>query len=123
MTAGVNFENRHRIIERCLNVGDRVRIVPEPDNPHDESVAVTLVDGRKIGYVPRTDSEDVSGCIDDGGYYVATVKKILTGGRVPVPVIVVEFYRPDQLADIADRNPNPCPTASTAPRKPWWKFW
>ena len=101
-----------------------MRIVPEPNNPHDEcAVAVTLVDGRRIGYVPRTDSEDVSGCIDDGGYYVATVKKILTGGRVPVPVIVLQFYRPDQLADIADLKPDLCPTAAAAPRKPWWKFW
>ncbi len=115
MVAGINFDGRYRIIERYLNVGDRVRIVPEPDNPHDEcAVAVTLADGRKIGYVPRNDSEDVSGCIDDGGYFVATVKKILTGGRFPVPVIMLQFYRPDQLTDIADLNPDPCPTASPA---------
>lgn len=76
MVVGVQFEGRYRIIERSLKVGDRVRVVPEPDNPHDEcAAAVTLTDGRQIGYVPRTDSEDVSGCIDDGGYYVATVKK------------------------------------------------
>jgi hypothetical protein len=94
---------------------------------------VTLTDGRQIGYVPRTDSEDVTGCIDDGGYHVATVKKILTGRRVPIPVIVLRFYRPDQRDDIADLNPDPCPTTSPAhkspvrwlpePRKPWWKFW
>jgi len=115
MVAGINFDGRYRIIERYLNVGDRVRIVPEPDNPHDEcAVAVTLTDGRKIGYVPRHDSEDVSGCIDDGGYFVATVKKILTGGRFPVPVIVLQFYRPDQLADIAELNPDPCSTATPA---------
>ena len=102
--------------EQCLNAGDRVRIVAEPGNPHDEcAVAVTLVDGRKIGYVPRTDSEDVSGCIGDGGYYVATVTKILTGGRMPVPVILLQFYRPDQRADIADLHPDPCSTASPAP--------
>jgi hypothetical protein len=127
MIAGVSFEGRHRLIRRYLSVGDRVRVAPEPDNPHDEcAVAVTLTDGWKIGYVPRTDAEDVSGCIADGGYYVAAVKKILTGGRMPVPVIVLQFYRPDPLADIADLNPDPCPTtlaAPTVPRKPWWKFW
>lgn len=130
MVVGVQFEGRCRIIERSLKVGDRVRVVPEPDNPHNEcAVAVTLTDGRQIGYVPRTDSEDVSGCIDDGEYYVA----ILTGGRVPVPVVVLHFYRRDQLDDIADLNPDPCPIASsthTPPtrhppelRKRWWKFW
>jgi len=115
MVAGVQFEGRHRIIEQCLNVGTRVRIEPEPNNPKDEcAVAVTLTDGQKIGYVPRTDAEDVSGCIDDGGYYVATVKKILTGRSVPVPVIVLQFYRRNQLDDIADLTPLSCPTASSA---------
>lgn len=134
MVVGVQFEGRYRIIERSLKVGDRVRVVPEPDNPHDEcATAVTLTDGRQIGYVPRTDSEDVSGCIDDGGYYVATVKKILMGGRVPIPVVVLRFYRRDQLDDIADLNPDSCPIASSTHtprkrhppelRKPWWKFW
>jgi hypothetical protein len=134
MVAGVQFEDRHRIIARCLSVGDRVRIEPEPDHPNDEcAVAVTLTDGRKIGYVPRTESEDVSGYIDDGGYYVASVKKILTGGNVPIPVIVLQFYRRDQFNDIRDLTPEPCPNTSTAyappdrrysePRKPWWRFW
>ena len=129
MIAGVQFEGRHRIIERHLNVGDRVRIVAEPDNPKDEcAVAVTLIDGKKIGYVPRTDSEDVSGCMEDGGYYVATVKKILTGRRVPVPVIVLEFYRRDQVNDIVDLKPDAClgtPPLENSSKslRPWWRFW
>ncbi len=114
MVAGVTFDARDRLIQRCLRTGDRVRIVSEPDNPHDEyAVAVTLVDGRKIGYVPRADSEDVSACIDDGNHYIATVKKILTGGHSAVPVIVLQFYHPDQLADIADLDPELCSTPST----------
>lgn len=137
MVAGVQFEARHRIIERSLSVGDRVRVMPEPDNPKDDcAVAVILADGRKIGYVPRSDSEDVSGCIEDGGYYVATVKKILTGGNVPIPVIALQFFRQDQLDDIKDLGPEPCPKTSpyqlpieldtgryVKPRKPWWQFW
>ncbi len=128
LVAGVQFEGRHLLIEQHLRAGDRVRMVPEPDNPKDDcAVAVTLTDGWKIGYVPRTDSEDVTGCLEDGGYYVATVKKILTGRSVPVPVIVLRFYRPDQIGDIADLNPDMCSSASAlqAPprRKPWWKLW
>lgn len=133
MVAGVQFEGRHRIIARRLSVGDRVRITPEPDNPKDEcAVVVTLTDGRKIGYVPRTDSEDVLGCIEDRGYYVATVKKILAGRSVPIPVIVLQFYRRDQLDHIRDLAPDACPSASRYPasvdtqsehRKPWWQFW
>lgn len=123
MVAGVQFEGRDRIISRHLKAGDRVRLRPEPENPHDDdAVAVTLLDGRRIGYVPRRDSADVSDCLDLDDFYVATVKKILTGGRAPVPVIVVQFYRRDQMGDVADLKPEPCPRAAPA-RKPWWKFW
>lgn len=131
MVAGVQFEGRHRIIARSLNIGDRVRLAPEPDNLKDDSaVAITLTDGRQIGYVPRTDSEDVTGCLEDGGYYVATVKKILTGRTFPVPVIVVAFYREDQIDDIRDLAPDACSnvngrgrTISSGSRKPWWQIW
>ena len=133
MVAGVHHEGRHNLVSRYLNARDRVRLVPEPNNPHDSSaVAVTLTDGAVIGYVPRDDAEDVSDCIGDGGYYVARVKKILTGGRVPIPVIVAEFYRADQFDAIADLQPDPCgrPSASypaPTPRhdsaSPWWKIW
>ena len=132
--AGVQFEGRHSVIARSLSVGDRVRIKPEPDNPRDEcAVAITLADVRKIGYVPRTDSEDVSACIDDGGYYIATVKKILKGREIPVPVIVLQFYRRDQLDDINDLSPESCRDAQLAKMpsekvdretsRPWWQFW
>ena len=126
--AGVQYEGQQRLIERSVNVGDRVRLVPEPDNPKDDcAVAVTLADGRKIGYVPRSSSEDVTGCIEDGGYYVAIVKKVLSGGRAPVPVILLQFYRGDQFNDIADLRPNLCPGDSSGhalpSSKPWWRFW
>lgn len=152
MLAGVQFEGRQRLIERFIEVGDRVCIVPEPENPKDDcAVAITLADGRKIGYVPRTDSEDVTGCIEDGGYYIATVKKILTGSRAPIPVILLQFYRDEQLVDVADLRPDRCPGSPSvdksqswsfptidldpdrrplslsgrgpSSRKPWWKIW
>jgi hypothetical protein len=134
MVAGVHAEGRHSIVSRYLSVGDRVRLMPEPNNPHDDcAVAVTLNDGRIIGYVPRDDSDDIAGCIDDCGYYVASVKKILTGGRLPIPVIVVAFYRADQLSHIGDLQPTPCLRSSVAYRptvrpqaesgSPWWKLW
>jgi vacuolar-type H+-ATPase subunit E/Vma4 len=133
MVAGVHYEGRHNLVSRYLNIGDRVRLVPEPNNAYDSSaVEVTLSDGAVIGYVPRDDAEDVSGCIGNGGYYVARVKKILTGGRVPIPVIVAEFYRAEQYNDIADLQPDRCGRASAnyptpTPRQqsasPWWKVW
>jgi hypothetical protein len=134
MVAGVHIEDRPSIIKRSVNVGERVRLKPEPDNPRDDcAVAVTLADGRMIGYVPRDDSEDVTGCLEDCSYYVARVKKILTGGRVPIPVVIAEFYRSDQAGDIADFLPDPCRSTATQyqstyrppadTNRPWWKIW
>jgi hypothetical protein len=118
MVAGVSYEGRHRLIERHLNVGDRVELLQEPNNRHDENaVAVILTNGKKIGYVPRSDSVDVSDSIDMHPYYVATVKKII-GIRFPVPVIVLQFYRSDQLADLADLNLQPHTTTSSAQTSP-----
>ncbi len=118
MVVGVSYEGRHRLIERHLNVGDRVELLQEPNNRHDENaVAVILTNGKKIGYVPRSDSVDVSDCIDMYRYYVATVKKII-GIRFPVPVIALQFYRSDQLADVADLNLQPHTTGAPAQTSP-----
>lgn len=110
MVAGVHAEGRGLIVEKYVQPGDRVRLIPEPDNPFDEdAVIVALMDGQIIGYVPRTDSTDVSMTIGDGGYYVASVKKLLTRGSPIRPVVVVQFYRQDQIGDIGDLCPTPSP--------------
>ncbi len=128
MLAGTRYEGRDVIINRSLKVGERVRLATEPDNPADESaVAVHLFDGRKIGYVPRSISQDVCGCVEDEDYhYVANVKKILTGGQFPVPVIVAKFFASAQLGYVADLSLQPCVVArpySPPAAKPAWKFW
>lgn len=136
MVAGVAHEGRHRLVERCLRVGDRVLLRPDPNNRYDQfAVHVTLADGREFGYVPRFDSEDVHNCIAEGGYYIASIKKILEGRAFPTPVVILDFYRQDQLAQIAMMGPIPCPalggpevrggrgTGGLKRRKRWWEFW
>jgi hypothetical protein len=58
--AGVTFENRQSVIERCTP-GQRVVLRPEPDNPYDaNAIAVYAVFGdfmfgeveEQIGYLP-----------------------------------------------------------------------
>jgi hypothetical protein len=132
MVAGVHAEGRPRIVSRYVNSGDRVQLVPDPNNAFDDNaVAVLLTDGQQIGYVPRDEADDVTGCIEGYRYYVAKVKKILTGGRVPIPVIIAEFYRDDQIDYIYDLTPNRCvPLAvrhseqsQPSADNPWWKIW
>jgi hypothetical protein len=37
--------------------------------------------------------------LDNGHPYSAEVKKILTGGRVPIPVVIADVYRTDCTLD------------------------
>lgn len=37
-----------------LRVGTPLELVAEPDNPYDPHAVAVLLDGTKIGYVPRT---------------------------------------------------------------------
>ena len=67
--------------------------------------------------MPRSDSVDVSDCIDMHRYNVATVKKII-GIRFPVPIIALQLYRSDQLSDLADLNLQPNTAAAPAQTSP-----
>lgn len=50
---GVSFGNRQAVLNE-VNVGDPLRLVPEPDNPFDRNaVRVETTSGELVGYVPR----------------------------------------------------------------------
>lgn len=60
---------------------------------------------------------------------LATFKKVLTGGRLPIPEIVLEVFRPDQFQWIADLRPSVTRSAQILSgkshvgitRRPWWQ--
>jgi hypothetical protein len=128
MVAGVHFEGRDRIIAQFLNEGDRVRIALDSGNPYDRSaVAINLLSGQQIGYVPRTESAEVTSCVKGSSLYIASVKKILVGGRVPIPVVVLQFFAENQGEYISEFRPDRCSGAQVsgpgaasrrAPQKP-----
>lgn len=134
MIAGVHFDGRARTIKESVYVGDRVHLNRDAHNPRDEyAVAITVRDGRQIGYVPRTESQDVASCLDDHEYYVASIKKVLTGGHVPIPVVLLHFYGQEQFVGVRQLNPDRCESATMVPQArvvsfprtsdPWWKLW
>jgi hypothetical protein len=49
-----------------LRVGDAVRLVREPDNPHDGNAVRVEWNGRLLGYLPRADNEAVARQLDRG---------------------------------------------------------
>jgi hypothetical protein len=57
-----------------LNRGDPVRLVREPDNPHDRrAIEVFDARGRKLGYVARIDNSAVARMIDAGERFEARI--------------------------------------------------
>ena len=122
MVAGVTFEGRDRAA-RALKPGDRLRIRPEPGNPKDaNAMVVHLVDGRQVGYVPRSEAGEVARRFRESASYVATVKKVFPGETALIPIVILRFYRADQTSAIADLAPDPCESEGQPPR-PWWMPW
>ena len=57
--AGVTFDGRQNIIKK-LKIGDKLRFLPEPTNPHDyHAVRIINEDGECIGYVPKERNEKI----------------------------------------------------------------
>ncbi len=99
MVAGVYFDGRGDVIEAHANAGDTVHLVRDPANPYSKNaIEVRLTNRRQIGFVPEVLAVELAPVMDGGCQERATIKKILTGGRVPIPVIVADFY--PQGADI-----------------------
>jgi hypothetical protein len=61
---------------RQMQVGDRLTLVREPENPHDPNAI--RVDWRqvKLGYVPRRDNRQVARQIDLGAALEARISKL-----------------------------------------------
>ena len=61
---------------------------------------VRLVSGHDIGQVPDVDARELALHLDQNLRYRARLRSILTGGHVPIAVVVTEVY--DDEADVAE---------------------
>jgi uncharacterized tellurite resistance protein B-like protein len=96
MVAGARYEGRPALIERHARTGAPVYLVRDPGNRYSRNaVEVRTSSGHQIGFVPEEDAADVAPLLDAGHPYIAQIKKILTGGRYPIPVVVADLYRKD----------------------------
>lgn len=76
---GVTFENRQEVIAR-LQMGDRVWLDREPDNPHDaNAIAVCRSNGEQIGYLNRHLAASVIHYFQAYGYPVKGKVTAITG--------------------------------------------
>jgi hypothetical protein len=98
MVAGVLYEGRARIVADHANAGDPAFLARDRANAYSRhAVEVRLGNGMQIGYVPEEFAVEVAPLLDAGHPHTAYLKKILTGGRAPYPVVVASVYRTDAI--------------------------
>ncbi len=96
MVAGAKYEGRPALIERYAQTAAPAFLVRDRANKYSRNaVEVRTASGHQIGFVPEEDASDLAPLLDGGHPYLAQIKKILTGGRYPIPVVVADVYRKD----------------------------
>jgi hypothetical protein len=97
MVAGVHLEGRPSRIAKHAHEGDSIIVVREPFNLHSANACrLFLENGNiEIGFVPERNNwgeilaKDLAAQLDSGLPYTATIYKMLTSGRSPIPVVVI----------------------------------
>jgi hypothetical protein len=93
MVAGTRYQGRGKIIEKSVSEGDSLILERDPRNRHSKNAIEILTSkGEQIGFVPEDDATEIAPLLDAGNRAEATVKKLLTAGRSPLPVVVVSVY-------------------------------
>lgn len=96
MVAGVAYEGRSVAVSRYVRPGSPVFLVREPMNPHDaNAIQVVVPEGYRVGYVPREWALIAAPHLDQGCKQIAHCKKIVSGRRYQIPVIVADLHQID----------------------------
>jgi hypothetical protein len=75
LTAGLRYHEAKAVWDE-LQVGDRLSLVREPDNPYDAKAVRIEWNGHKLGYIPRTENQAVARQIDRGNPLQARITKL-----------------------------------------------
>lgn len=59
-----------------MQVGDRLSLIREPDNPHDPFAIRVEWQQHKIGYVPRRENRDIARLMDNGVQIHARISRL-----------------------------------------------
>lgn len=115
LVAGVHYQGRRAVVSREVHPGDQVYLVRVEDETHGPTaVEVRTSHGFTFGYVPLEDSRDLAPLLDEGLAHRATVTQVLCGGRVSIPVIKAQLFRPDSPVEGIVRQ-DQCPPSRTMP--------
>ena len=80
--AGFVYYDGHTVWER-MKRGDRLKVIREPENPHDSNAVRIEWQGHMLGYVPRKDNADLARQMDHGAAPDARITELgkLANGR------------------------------------------
>ena len=53
-------------IWKSLKIGDRVELIPEPENPYDHNAVMVLCRGKQLGYLPRSENRHIARILNAG---------------------------------------------------------
>jgi len=108
LLADTRGDGRSTAIERYAFSGDEVLLVRDIYSPYSRNaILVRLASGYDIGHVPEADARTLAPHLDNNLRYRANIKKILTGGPVPIPIVVAEVYGDDALVEHVRRPTEP----------------
>jgi hypothetical protein len=88
--AGFQFHEGKQLWDQ-LQVGAVLRLVREPDNPHDPRAVRVEWNGHLLGYVPRAENDAVARQLDRGNKLEARIVR-LTKHRDPWKRIEFEVF-------------------------------
>ena len=74
-----------------MNVGDRLTLHREPDNPYDAKAVRVEWHGSQIGYAPRADNVDLARLMDHGTRVEGRILH-LRKARDPWQRVLIEIY-------------------------------
>jgi hypothetical protein len=103
MVAGVYYEGRPQVIRRYVTGGERVFLARNTQNKFSRNaVEIRLENGMQIGFLPEEYAVEAAPLLDQQCPHMAHTTKVLTAGRVPIPVVQAYVFQPDSgLAGLA----------------------
>lgn len=78
--AGLRF-HEFELAAFPLDLGQRLRVVREPENPYDKRAIALYAGDRRIGYVPRRLNKMPARLLDAGWPLIARIEHLRTGYR------------------------------------------
>jgi hypothetical protein len=96
MVAGTRHEGRDSIIEDSVSAGDAVYLRRDYNNKYSRhAIAVLTTDGEQIGFVPEDIAVTLAPLLDQHWHQKASITKLLTRGRSPIPVVQLQVFSPE----------------------------